>query len=161
MKKIILFGLVVLGMTFFSLTAKAQTTNQQVADEIMNMVKAHWAADIADPTNAAEINKNTADDYTEFNPAYSTRIDGKATGMRLAEASSKDPNRRVAAEMLNPKVQVYGDVAILTYNYAGVTKNKDGETKPSRAKSTRVYAKIAGKWKLVHGNFASDPMPKD
>ena len=63
--------------------------------------------------------------------------------------------------MLNPKVQVYGDVAILTYNFAGVEKDKDGETKPTRAKSTRVYAKINGKWKLVHANFASDPLPKD
>ena len=63
--------------------------------------------------------------------------------------------------MLNPKVQVYGDVAILTYNFAGVVKNKDGELKPSRAKSTRVYAKQGGKWKLVHANFAADPLPND
>ena len=30
----------------------------------------------------------------------------------------KDSDKRLAAEMANPKVQVYnGDVAILTYNY--------------------------------------------
>jgi hypothetical protein len=34
--------------------------------------------------------------------------------------------------MLNPKVQVYnGDVAVLTYNYAGLTIDKDGKTEPS------------------------------
>ena len=53
-------------------------------------------------------------------------------------AGAKDPNQTVGAEMLNSKVQVYGDVAILTYNFAGLKKNKDGETKPKRAKSTRV-----------------------
>jgi ketosteroid isomerase-like protein len=57
-------------------------------------------------------------------------------------------------EMANPKVQVYGDTAILTYNFVGVRKDKDGKTAPNIAKSTRVYSKIGGKWMLVHANFA-------
>ena len=67
--------------------------------------------------------------------------------------------RVVVAEMANPKVQVYGDVAILTYNYLGMNRDKDGETHANAAKSTRVYAKINGTWKLVHANFA--PMTAD
>ena len=59
--------------------------------------------------------------------------------------------------MLNPKVQVYGDVAVLTYNYAGVNQNKDGELNNIKAKSTRVYVKTDGTWKLVHANFGLDP----
>ncbi len=59
--------------------------------------------------------------------------------------------------MLNPKVQVYGDVAILTYNFAGVIKGNDGKVTVSKAKSTRVYVKMNGDWKLVHANFGSDP----
>jgi ketosteroid isomerase-like protein len=51
-------------------------------------------------------------------------------------------------------VQVYGDAAILTYNFVGVLRDKDGKTESSVAKSTRVYAKIGGKWMLVHANFA-------
>ena len=160
MKKI-LFGLVVLGMTILPSTSFSQGNNQQIADEVMNIVKAQWAAQAADPTNAAEIDKNTADDYTEFNPSFATRIDGKSLSSRLNEAAAKDSSRRLASEMLNPKVQVYGDVAILSYNFAGEVKDKDGQVKPTRAKSTRVYAKINGKWKLVHANFASDPLPKD
>ena len=160
MKKI-LFGWIVLGMTVLTSSSYAQGKDQQIADEIINMVKAQWAAQAVDPNNSAEIDKNTAEDYTEFNPSYATRIDGKTLSAKLNEASAKDPSRRLAAEMLNPKVQVYGDAAILTYNFAGVVKSKEGETKPTRAKSTRVYAKINGKWKLVHANFASDPLPKD
>lgn len=136
-------------------------TNQQVADEIMGIVKAQWAAQAADPGNVAEIFKNITDDYTEFNGDYSTRIDGKNVVMSLAEPSGKAPGRRVAAEMLNPKVQVYGDAAILTYNFAGINKNKDGELKPFKAKSTRVFVKQNGKWKMVHANFGSDPMPSN
>ena len=135
--------------------------NQQVSDEIIAMVKAEWAAQAADPTNVAESFKNYADDYTEFNPTYATRVDGKTMVMNLAEPSGKSPTRRVASEMLNPKVQIYGDVAILSYNFAGIRKNKDGELDSWRAKSTRVYAKQGGKWKLVHGNFGADPLPND
>jgi ketosteroid isomerase-like protein len=61
--------------------------------------------------------------------------------------------------MVNEKVQVYGDVAILTYNYVGATKNKDGQVEPARAKSTRVYVKQGGRWMLVHANFGADPLP--
>ncbi len=150
------------GMAFLPSTIYAQAnTNQQTTDEIINIVKAQWAAEMADPGNVTEQFKNIADDYTEFNPDYSTRLEGKAIAMKLAEAFSKDPGRNMAAEMLNPKVQVYGDVAILSYNYAGIFKNKDGEMEPDRAKSTRVYVKQDGKWKLVHANFADDPMPND
>ena len=63
--------------------------------------------------------------------------------------------------MGNPKVQVYNDdVAILSYNYMGLTRDKDGKTEPARAKSTRVYVKQGGAWKLVHANFGADPIPK-
>ncbi len=161
MKKVII-GLIMAGMAFLPSTIYAQAnTNQQTTDEIINIVKAQWAAEMADPGNVTEQFKNIADDYTEFNPDYSTRLEGKAIAMKLAEAFSKDPGRNMAAEMLNPKVQVYGDVAILSYNYAGIFKNKDGEMEPDRAKSTRVYVKQDGKWKLVHDNFADDPMPND
>ena len=156
-----MLGFVMLfSITMLPSAANAQAnTNQQVADEIIAMVKAQWAAETADPSNSAEIFKTLADDYTEFNPSYSTRLDGKTVVMKLAEPNGT--SRRVASEMLNTKVQVYGDVAILSYNFAGVRKNKDGELKPWRAKSTRVYAKQSGKWKLVHGNFGADPLSEN
>jgi ketosteroid isomerase-like protein len=160
MKKVILGWIMLVSIAMMPLASNAQAnTNQQIADEIIGIVKAQWAAEIADPSNVVEQFKNMADEYTEFNADYSTRLEGKALAMRLTEAGGNDPNRVVAAEMLNPKVQVYGDTAILTYNFAGVARNKEGETKTTRAKSTRVYAKQNGKWKLVHANFAPDPKP--
>ncbi|CAN5804364.1 MAG: DUF4440 domain-containing protein [Pyrinomonadaceae bacterium] len=138
-----------------------QSANQPLADEVIAMVKAQWAAEMKDPTNVAEQMKNIADDYTEFNGDYATRLEGKALSMRLAEAGAGSSTKSVAGEMANPKVQVYnGDVAILSYNYVGLLKDKDGKTEPSRAKSTRVYVKQNGKWMLVHANFAPDPLPK-
>ncbi len=146
----------------FTLNASAQQADQEIADAVMASVKAQWAADIKNPANIAEQSRDQSEDYTELNGQYATRVDGKATNSRLAEGAAKGSAKRIAAEMLNPKVQVYnGDVAILTYNYAGLTIDKEGKTTPSRAKSTRVFVKKDNKWVLVHANFAADPLPKD
>lgn len=125
----------------------------KVAAEIMGLARAQWAAEAAGKS-IAEQSMATADDYTEFNADYPARIEGKALSDRLADASSKDGSKALVGEMANPKVQVYGDTAILSYNFVGVRQDKDGKVAPSGAKSTRVYAKMNGKWMLVHANFA-------
>ena len=145
----------------FTMNASAQQADQATADAVIAMTKTQWAAGIKDPTNVAEQSKDMSDDYTEFNGQYATRLDGKAMNSRMAEAAGKDSGKTLGAEMANPKVQVYnGNVAILTYNYVGLTQDKDGKTEPTRAKSTRVYVKKSDKWALVHANFGADPLPK-
>jgi ketosteroid isomerase-like protein len=145
----------------FTMNASAQQPDQATADAVIAMTKAQWAAGIKDPTNVAAQSKDMSDDYTEFNGQYATRLDGKAMNSRLAEASGKESSKNLVSEMTNPKVQVYnGDVAVLTYNFVGLSQDKDGKTTPDRAKSTRVFVKKDNKWTLVHANFASDPLPK-
>lgn len=161
MKKLMLVLIVSAACTAFTMNASAQQADQAISDAIIAMAKAQWAAAIKDPTNVAEQSKDMSDDYTEFNGQYATRLDGKALNSRLAEAAGKDSGKTISSEMANPKVQVYnGNVAILTYNYVGLTQDKDGKTEPARAKSTRVYVKKDNKWVLVHANFAADPVPK-
>jgi ketosteroid isomerase-like protein len=134
-------------------------SNDKVAAEVIATVKAEWAAE--NQNNVAEAAKSWSDDFTEFTGEYATRLEGKAMLTKMEEASSKDPSRTIFSDMANPKVQVYGDVASLSYNYVGLSQDKDGKTTPTRAKSTRVYAKQGGKWMLVHANFAPDPLPKN
>ena len=141
-------------LALLSLTVLALSTDKQAADEVIAVTKAQWKAEMA--KNTAEAMKNVADDYTEFNDEYATRLEGKALSMRLSEATAGGSGGLVAAEMANAKVQVYGDVAILSYNFVGVSKDKDGKTEPTRAKSTRVYVKKGGQWWLVHANFGAD-----
>lgn len=147
-----------LALSLIPLTA-ALAQNAQ-ADEIIALAKSQWAAENAmKPTTEAWA--NIADDYTEFNPVFPTRIDGKALAARFYDAQSKSGDVGMVSEMQNAKVQVYGDTAILTYNYAGMTKNAKGELKPDTAKSTRVYVKQNNKWMLVHANFAPVSAPAD
>lgn len=147
------------------LAAGAQTVAQQAApgkgaeEEVTRITKAQWAAETA--KDAAGAMKNVAADYTEFNSDYSTRVEGKDLNTRFVEAGIKASGKLLVAEMLNAKVQVYGDTAILSYNFAGVSQDKDGKNEPIRAKSTRVYVKQGGEWMMVHANFAPDPKPRD
>ena len=161
MKKFILLLIASACCIGFAMNASAQQADKATSDAVIAMVKAQWAAEIKDPTSVAEQMKDASEDYTEFNADYATRLDGKAMSSRLSEATGKGSGRTTAAEMANPKVQVYnGNVAILTYNYVGVTQDKDGKTEPSRAKSTRVFVKQGDKWVMVHANFGADPVPK-
>lgn len=128
----------------------------KVTAEITALARAQWASEIAGEPATQQM-ASVADDYTEFNGDYLTRIDGKAMATRMSEVPPYQ--KSVFADMQNAKVQTYGDTAILTYNYAGITRGADGKTQPAVAKSTRVYVKSGGQWKLVHANFAPVPAP--
>ena len=161
MKKLILVLIALACCPAFAINASAQQADQATADAVIAMTKAQWAAEIKDPTSVSEQMKDASDDYTEFNGDYATRLDGKAMNSRLGEAAGKASGKTIAADMANPKVQVYnGNIAILTYNYVGVTQDKDGKNEAARAKSTRVFVKKGDKWTLVHANFGADPLPK-
>ena len=125
--------------------------NPQVAAEVMALARSQWASEIAGEPMPKQ-NAQLADDYTEFNGDFPTLLVGKATATRMGEVTPND--KAMYSDMQNARVQVYGDTAILTYNFAGLRRAADGKVNPSLAKSTRVYAKQGGKWMLVHANFA-------
>jgi ketosteroid isomerase-like protein len=125
--------------------------NPQVAAEIMALARAQWASEIAGEPMAQQ-NAQLADDYTEFNGDFPTLLVGKAMSTRIGEVTPYD--KAMFSDMQNGRVQVYGDTAILTYNFAGLRRGADGKVNPSLAKSTRVYVRQGGQWRLVHANFA-------
>ena len=125
--------------------------NPQVAAEVMALARAQWASEIAGATMAQQ-NVSLADDYTEFNGDFPALLVGKAMATRMGEVTPYD--KAMYSDMQNGRVQVYGDTAILTYNFAGLRRGADGKVAPSLAKSSRVYVKEGGQWKLVHANFA-------
>ena len=159
MKHFITTAFFVAAVVFASQVSVA-ADDPKVAAEIMAITRAQWAAEMQGKS-VAEQTASIADDYTEFNPVFPLRIDGKAMNNSIYEAQNSSGDKTLLGEMANPKVQVYGDVAILTYNYVGVTQAKDGKVENSLAKSTRVYAKTAGQWKLVHANFAPVVAPQN
>jgi hypothetical protein len=57
--------------------------------------------------------------------------------------------------MIDPKVQRYGDVAVLTFNLVNYGKPGIGEESVvARWNSTEVYSRIAGKWRIIHSHWS-------
>lgn len=125
--------------------------NPQVAAAVMALARAQWAAEIAGQSTAQQ-NASLADDYTEFNGDYPTLLVGKDMSNRMLDVTPND--KAMFSDMQNARVQVYGDTAILTYNFTGIRRGADGKTTPALAKSTRVYVRDGGHWMMVHANFA-------
>jgi ketosteroid isomerase-like protein len=51
--------------------------------------------------------------------------------------------------MYNPRVQVYGDTAVLTYNEM-ISGTYDGQPSTYTGKVTMVYVRQGGVWRGVH-----------
>ena len=125
--------------------------NPQVAAEVMALARAQWASEVAGQPMSQQ-NVSLADDYTEFNGDFPVLLVGKTMSTRMGEVTPND--KAMYSDMQNSHVQVYGDTAILTYNFTGLRRAADGKVNPSLAKSSRIYVRQGGQWKLVHANFA-------
>ena len=119
-------------------TPAAGADNPQVAAEVMALARAQWASEIAGAPMTQQ-NVSLADDYTEFNGDFPTLLVGKTMSTRMGEVTPYD--KAMYSDMQNGRVQVYGDTAILTYNFAGLRRGADGKVTPSLAKSSRVYVR--------------------
>ena len=92
-----------------------------------------------------------ADDVTYFDDIGAhSRIDGlDRLRTYLAGLVGKIPPHRY--DLVDPKVQIYGDVAILTLRY----QPSDAGGKPLTAwKATSVYRRSATDWRIVHAHWS-------
>lgn len=62
-------------------------------------------------------------------------------------------------QMYNPRVQVYGDTAVLTYT-SSVSGTMSGQPINYTAKMTTVYVKQGNTWRVVHGHESMNPSAK-
>ena len=59
-------------------------------------------------------------------------------------------------QMYNPRVQVYGDTAVLAYN-VNATIDLGGRPMQYTGKVSQVYVKQGGTWRVVHGHESINP----
>ncbi len=77
------------------------------------------------------------------------RIDGVEFHLRLIEDGGNGTSSRL--DMLTPRVQVYGDTAIICYTLLKTTVAADGQPAQfSTINETRVFVKQDGIWKMAH-----------
>jgi ketosteroid isomerase-like protein len=95
-----------------------------------------------------------ASDQTYFDPTTPKRIDGQdALKKYIAPFTGKIRIERV--EMIDPKVQHSGDLAVLTFNLVDYGAQVDGGPKATaRWNSTEVYQRLNGNWMIVHSHWS-------
>ena len=62
-------------------------------------------------------------------------------------------------QMFNPRVQIYGDTAVLTYN-SSESVSFGGQPLSYTAKVTSIYVKQGNTWRVVHSHETMNPGPK-
>jgi ketosteroid isomerase-like protein len=95
-----------------------------------------------------------ASDQTYFDPTTARRIDGQDALKELfAPFTGKIKIERI--EMIDPKVQRSGNLAVLTFNLVSYGAQLDGGPKATvRWNSTEVYQRLNGSWKIVHSHWS-------
>ena len=93
-------------------------------------------------------------DQTYFDPVTEKRIDGQeALKKYITPFTGKISIERV--EMIDPKLQRVGDLAVLTFNLNDYGAQFAGGPKTTaRWNSTEVYQRINGSWKIVHSHWS-------
>jgi ketosteroid isomerase-like protein len=62
-------------------------------------------------------------------------------------------------EMIDPRVQLHGDVAVLTYNLRSEAVQPDGRQVTVRWNSTSVYALFGRDWRMIHSHWSLTAPP--
>jgi ketosteroid isomerase-like protein len=95
-----------------------------------------------------------AADVTYFDPVTAERIDG-LDAMRAYYRPWTGKIRVDRYDMLNPRVVVTDDVAVLTYNLVNFIRDVDGaERLLNRWNSTAVYRRSETTWNIVHAHWS-------
>jgi len=104
-----------------------------------------------DPQGYLEI---MAPEVTYFDPSTDKRIDGLPALRAMIEPyTGKIKIDRY--EMVNPRVQHHGDVALLTFNLLNYRKLPDGtEQVALRWNSTETYERVGGSWRIIHSHWS-------
>jgi ketosteroid isomerase-like protein len=119
---------------------------KQIAATIIAMEKAaldRWGK--GDPSGFLEI---SAPDVVYFDPSLDRRLNGIDELETLYE-SIRGKIRVDRYELIDPKVQLCGDIAVLTFNYTGYSNDE-----VSRWNCTEVYRNQNGYWKIIQTHWS-------
>lgn len=96
----------------------------------------------------------SAEDIVYIDPALSAPIAGKAEYRRYLEPL-KGKVLYDGSEYVRPRVAVYGDLAVLTYNYHSLRQDASGQDhRTSFWNTTEVYRLTAGEWTIIHTHWS-------
>ena len=161
MRKATLFALPLLAMAGgISLLADSEDVKPEAIIAMERAALDRWGK--GDPQGYLE---TYAPNVTYFDPTRERRVDGLGA-MKELLIPITGKIKIDHYEMIGPKVQQVGDVAVLSYNLASYAKRPNGASVIVRWNSTEVYGRIGGKWKIIHSHWsytkpeAKEPTPQ-
>lgn len=145
---LLLMGVIVMGEISAQEKISAGKEARPVKETIMTLEEGameRWRK--GDPWGFAEI---SAPDVSYFDTGTPSRLDG-LEALKAEYAKRKGKIHYDVMEFINPKVQVHGDTAVLSYQFFSTKLNPDGSV-ASRTpwNCTEVFFKINGKWRIIH-----------
>jgi len=147
----------ILRQALFTIAAAVLSSCNKIGDsEATNIIAMERAAldrwGRGDPQGALDL---YAKDITYFDPLQDKRVDG-LDAMKALYSAIAGKIKIQHYDMIDPKVQRTGDVAVLTYNLVDdVVQLPTGPTSVKVPWNvTAVYSRIEGQWKVVHSHFS-------
>jgi ketosteroid isomerase-like protein len=154
----VLLFIAISGLILLSVNkASAEQPQQAIAAAIIAREKA--ATDAWQRKDKAFWADYLAEDGTAFFSQSPYLEDNPKTNFLPKFEQYTEMMKIVDTQMYNPRVQVYGDVAVLTYN-SSVSGSMAGQPVNYTAKMTSVYVKQGNTWRVVHAHESMNPAPK-
>lgn len=122
------------------------SNEKEVASLILSMERAaldRWSK--GDPSGYLDI---SGPDVVYFDPFLERRLDGLSALTDYYE-KIRGQIRIDRDEMINPRVQVCGDAAVLTFNYVSYTDKTQ-----MRWNCTEVYQLRDGRWRIIQTHWS-------
>jgi len=139
-----------------AIAARARSDDTALATNVISIERAaldRWGH--GDPTGFLE---TYAPEVTYFDVVTERRLDGyDSMTDYYRPLTGKIKISRY--EMIGPRVQRHGDVAVLTYNLWSETVQPDGKKLTVRWNSTSVYARLGQRWKVIHSHWSLTAPP--
>jgi ketosteroid isomerase-like protein len=138
------------------IASRAPPADAAQADEVILLERAaldRWGK--GDPNGFLQ---TYAPEITYFDVATERRLDGHAA-MTDYYRPFIGKIKVARYEMIDPKVQRHGDVAVLTYNLRSEAVQSDGKQVTVVWNSTSVYALMGRKWKTIHSHWSLTAPP--
>ncbi len=126
----------------------AREEDESVEEIILSLEKGameRWQN--GDPMGWAEI---SADEITYIDPGLTKPIEGLAEYVKYLKQFEGKIKYQIS-EFIDPKVDRYGDLAVLTYNYrSGETDETGSIVNQTLWNTTEVYCLFDNEWKIIH-----------
>ena len=137
---------------------KNEQESERVAAEIISIERTalnRWGK--GDPWGFTEI---SADEVTYFDTGTERRVDGREA-LRQLYLRREGRIKIDRYDMLNPKVQVRENTAVLTFNLIDYIHTREGSTEEVHWNATEVYCIIDGQWKIIHTHWSHTQRSKE